>query len=229
MKVSLSVIVPVYNVERYLDECVQSILGQDYRDFEVILVDDGSTDQSGAICDGYAQKDTRVRVIHQKNGGQSAARNKGVAAARGEWLAFVDSDDVIPEGAFAGMMAKAAEGVDVIIGRAGVFRENVAQRTMDPTNFTGVDPEGLSGAAVMAKLAENSAEPLWAPWRNYFRRSYWQELPAQFVEGITNEDMQLIPRVQIMAKGIALYDREMYCYRQARPNSTMTKKNLKRD
>ena len=91
----ISVIVPVYKVEQFLPACVQSILGQTFADFELILVDDGSPDGCGALCDAYAGQDGRVRVIHQKNGGLSAARNSGIAAAKGELLAFVDSDDLL--------------------------------------------------------------------------------------------------------------------------------------
>lgn len=94
----ISVIVPVYKVEKYLPRCVESILAQTYREIEVILVDDGSPDRCGAICDEYAARDARVRVIHQKNGGVSAARNSGLAAATGDLICFVDSDDyVAPE------------------------------------------------------------------------------------------------------------------------------------
>ena len=89
----VSVIVPVYNVEKYLDECVQSILNQTFTDFEAILVDDGSPDSCPAMCDAWAEKDSRIKVIHKENGGLSSARNVGVDAAQAEYIAFVDSDD----------------------------------------------------------------------------------------------------------------------------------------
>ena len=92
---TISVIVPVYNTEPYLHRCVDSILAQTFTDFELILVDDGSTDASGAICDKYAVKDSRVRVFHQKNSGAASARNTGICAAEGEYLAFCDSDDMV--------------------------------------------------------------------------------------------------------------------------------------
>lgn len=82
----ISVIVPVYKVEKYIDKCIESILSQTFKDFELILVDDGSPDSSGAICDQYAQKDARIRVFHKKNGGVSSARNKGIDNARGEYI-----------------------------------------------------------------------------------------------------------------------------------------------
>ncbi|WP_227166600.1 glycosyltransferase, partial [Enterococcus faecium] len=93
----ISIIVPVYKVEKYLRKCVDSILAQTFTDFEVILVDDGSPDNSGKICDEYAEKDNRVRVIHKENGGLSSARNAGIDVARGKYLGFVDSDDYIDE------------------------------------------------------------------------------------------------------------------------------------
>lgn len=93
----ISVVVPVYNVEKYLDQCIQSILSQTYTDFELLLIDDGSTDSSGAICDRYAEQDSRVRVFHKPNGGVSSARNLGLDKAKGGWISFVDSDDTIKE------------------------------------------------------------------------------------------------------------------------------------
>ena len=105
MKDVISVIVPVYNVSAYLPECLDSILSQDYEKLEVILIDDGSTDDSGAICDAYAQRDNRIRVIHQNNGGAAAAKNAGLRAAAGEYLSFADSDDFLEPGAYAYMMS----------------------------------------------------------------------------------------------------------------------------
>lgn len=93
----ISIIVPVYNVEKYLNQCVQSILGQTYQDFELLLVDDGSSDNSGQMCDDYAERDSRVKVIHKENGGLSDARNKGTELARGEYITYVDSDDYVRE------------------------------------------------------------------------------------------------------------------------------------
>ena len=91
----ISVIVPVYNVEKYLHRCINSILAQTFTDFELLLIDDGSKDNSGAICDEYATRDSRVRVFHKENGGASSARNQGLDNASGEWIAFVDSDDYV--------------------------------------------------------------------------------------------------------------------------------------
>lgn len=94
-KIMVSIIIPVYNAEKYLDECVESVLSQTYNDYELILVDDGSTDYSGKICDRYAKADNRIVVIHQQNSGASAARNTGISEAHGEYITFVDSDDWI--------------------------------------------------------------------------------------------------------------------------------------
>ena len=91
----ISVIIPVYNVEEYLDRCLESATLQTYKNIEIILIDDGSTDNSGKMCDEWAEKDRRIRVIHQKNGGLSNARNKGIEEAKGEFISFIDSDDWI--------------------------------------------------------------------------------------------------------------------------------------
>lgn len=109
MKNLISVIVPVYNVEAYLPECMESILNQDYDHLEIILIDDGSTDGSGGICDSYAEKDNRVKVIHQKNAGAAAAKNAGLRVASGEYLAFADSDDYLEPGAYSYMLGLLTE------------------------------------------------------------------------------------------------------------------------
>ena len=112
----VSVIVPVYKVEKYLKKCIDSILNQTYRDLEVILVDDGSPDQCGTICDRYGREDSRVHVIHKENGGLSDARNTGVERASGEYILFVDSDDYI-EPELVEKTVKAAEktGCDLVM------------------------------------------------------------------------------------------------------------------
>ena len=100
----ISVIVPVYNVAMYLPQCLDSILGQDHENLEVILIDDGSRDESGEICDAYARRDSRLRVIHQKNGGAAAAKNAGLRIATGEYLSFVDSDDYLEPNVYGYML-----------------------------------------------------------------------------------------------------------------------------
>ena len=130
----LSIIVPVYKVENYLDQCVDSILSQTYADLEVILVDDGSPDRSGTMCDEWAGRDDRVRVIHKENGGVCSARNAGLDAARGEYIAFVDSDDWLEPGMYDAMMEKVREyGCDVVLcdcakehpGRTELYTHNI--------------------------------------------------------------------------------------------------------
>ncbi len=97
MKDLISIIVPIYNVEKYLNKCIESIVNQTYENIEIILIDDGSNDNSGIICDEYAKKDNRIIVVHKENGGVSSARNKGLKIAKGEWISFVDADDWIEQ------------------------------------------------------------------------------------------------------------------------------------
>lgn len=110
----ISVIIPVYNVEPYLERCVDSVINQTYKNLEIILVDDGSTDGSGGICDAYEKKDVRIRVIHKKNGGLSSARNSGLKIARGEYIGFVDSDDYIALDMYALMQRHMRADVDIV-------------------------------------------------------------------------------------------------------------------
>lgn len=112
---TLSIIIPVYNTEAYLPACLDSILSQDFTDFEVLLVDDGSRDGSGAICDAYAAKDSRVRVFHKENGGVSSARNLALEQARGAWVCFVDSDDQLTPGGLQALANGVSDQVDLVI------------------------------------------------------------------------------------------------------------------
>ena len=112
----ISIVVPVYNTEQYLPRCIDSILSQGFTDFELLLIDDGSTDGSGVICDAYADKDNRVRVFHKENGGVSSARNLGIDNARGEWLFFVDSDDALCSEGLQVLVDGISEDVDVVMG-----------------------------------------------------------------------------------------------------------------
>lgn len=105
----LSIVVPVYNVEKYISQCVDSIIAQTFTDWELILVDDGSRDSSSMICDGYSSQDERIRVIHTENGGVSSARNKGIDAAKGRWITFIDSDDFISPSFLEGLLKPALE------------------------------------------------------------------------------------------------------------------------
>lgn len=122
----ISVIVPVYNIEKYLERCVNSIREQTYTNLEILLVDDGSTDSSGTICDKFAEEDNRVRVFHKENGGSSSARNLGIAEAKGEYLGFVDSDDYI-----------SANMYELLVGAIHEFQAEVAQVGRDE-----IDEEG---------------------------------------------------------------------------------------
>ena len=119
----ITVIVPVYKVEQYLDRCVSSLVGQTYSNLEIILVDDGSPDRCPELCDGWAKRDDRIRVIHKPNGGVSSARNAGLEAARGEWFFFVDSDDFLPENALEGLMERQkAYSADLVCGSFHIIK-----------------------------------------------------------------------------------------------------------
>ncbi len=121
----ISVIVPVYNVESYLERCIDSIINQTYQNLEIILVDDGSTDKSGEICDIYAQRDIRVKSIHKKNGGAATARNKGLKIAKGAYIGFVDSDDYIDPDMYESLLKYLDKEIDIVTcGRYLVYPPN---------------------------------------------------------------------------------------------------------
>lgn len=127
----VSIIIPVYNTKQYLSRCLESVLSQSYADYELVLVDDGSSDGCGEICDVYAQKDSRIRVYHQENGGVSSARNMGLGHATGEWIYFVDSDDeVLPDG-IQTLVNCISDEVDIVMGGYIDVDENGVPSEMD--------------------------------------------------------------------------------------------------
>ena len=125
MKELISIIVPVYNVEQYLDDCLISIINQTYKNIEIILIDDGSTDKSGKICDEYAKKDSRIIVIHKENGGVSSARNAGLRIAKGAYIGFVDPDDWIAEDMYEVLYSNAKKyDADVSVCKYKIVKNN---------------------------------------------------------------------------------------------------------
>lgn len=111
----VSCIIPVYNTQKYLPRCIESVLAQTFVDWEMLLIDDGSTDASGSICDEYAAKDERIRVFHKENGGISSARNLGLNYAQGEWIFFVDSDDSLPKTSLESLLSRSSDA-NIIAG-----------------------------------------------------------------------------------------------------------------
>lgn len=164
MKDRISVIVPVYNVAAYLSQSVESILAQDYRDLEVILIDDGSTDESGAICDRFAGGDSRIRVIHRKNGGAAAAKNTGLAIATGEYLSFVDSDDYLEPGAYRYMLEALREtGAD-----AGEFSFRDVYRNRSSDQILYEQRQIMTGREYLIRYTESWSGALL--WNKLYKR-----------------------------------------------------------
>lgn len=128
---AISIIIPVFNAEKFLNKCIESLFKQVFKDFEILLIDDGSIDDSGEICDQYAKKDKRVRVFHKTNGGVSSARNVGLEMATGEWIAFVDSDDYVDEH-FLDSVTSAQDDIDVI--HFG-YRKEMSNNKLYPQNL----------------------------------------------------------------------------------------------
>lgn len=164
---AISVIVPVYNAEKTLRQCVDSILAQDFKDFELLLVDDGSKDGSPAICDEYAEKDARVRVFHKENGGVSSTRNVGLDHAKGEWITFIDSDDFITDGYFDGVVGREE---DVLVKGYKSFNPNciVGSRLYEELNQVS-DIKGFLNHYLTDSLIR-------CPWSKFYKASIVDDL-----------------------------------------------------
>lgn len=217
----ISVIVPVYNVETYLEECLDSIQNQTYTDFEVLLVNDGSTDGSQAICERYCKENRRFHLLNQENQGLSAARNTGVAASRGEFIVFVDSDDMILANYLETLMHYMREDVDIVESQFTVSNEEfLAKSFKEPTILF----EGNSQEAV--KIFPKHVLNVNAVTKLY-RRSIVEAVP--YIDGVIFEDVYCGIGMLKYIRKIIKIDYKGYYYRQHQASimhRTFTPKNL---
>ena len=207
----LSIIVPIYKVEKYLDECIQSILGQTFTDFELILVDDGSPDACPQMCDAIAEQDSRVRVIHQKNGGLSAARNTGIEAARGNWLGFVDSDDFVAPDFYEKLYNAAVNaGADCAVCSVQLTHEDGSRMDTPPQwNAYG---GGYTGKEILKTITWQNNAPYLVAWNKLYRREVFRTL--RYPVGRINEDVFVFAELFDTIKKVACVEQPLYFYRQ---------------
>lgn len=217
----ISVIVPVYNVEKYLEECLDSIQNQTYSDIEVILVNDGSLDNSKDICEKYCKEDNRFKLINQANQGQSVARNHGVAASTGEFIAFVDSDDIIRQDYLEALIRYMSEEVDIVESQFTVHKKEFFNENYKEINviFEG-DSEEAVKAVPKHVLSVN-------PVTKLYRRSVVEAVP--YLEGLIFEDIYSGVGMLKYIRRIIKSDYTGYYYRQhvtSTMHRTFTEKNL---
>lgn len=214
---TVSIIIPVYNVERYLDECIQSVLSQSYQDLEIILVDDVSPDGCPKMCDEYALKDNRIKVVHrEKNGGLSAARNSGLKVAVGEYVYFLDSDDKLFPNSIASLVALAEKypGVDLVQGNIEIQGKH--------SHYSDVickQPEYIAYDGGTCTPIFRSC-PVTA-WNKMIRRSLLVDNNITFLEGLLHEDEMFRWDIHKLVKTIAISNTFTYWYRTDNQSSIM--------
>ena len=215
----ISVIVPIYKVERYLPKCIESILAQTYRDIEVILVDDGSTDDSGKKCDSWASKDNRIHVIHQKNAGVSAARNAGIEFAHGEYIGFVDSDDVLN-----------LQMYEILMDNASMHDCEISccqMQTRDIDGTLGTESETESKVFSAQEIIEGFFFYFFirgfivSPCNKVIKKSIIDNYNIRFKKYALAEDFLFIFEILSHTEKI-IYDKEVGYYYLRRENSAMT-------
>lgn len=209
----ISFIIPVYNVEKYLEQCVESILNQDYKNIEIILVDDGSPDNSPTICDRYAEKYESITVIHKENGGASDARNCGIEKATGYYILFVDADDYIEKNSLGEIVGIVCDNpVDIVFLEAQkVFNDGVKESLGD-----GITKDGVSGkdkAEVMKYLAACSKYPA-SPCTKLIKRDLFANGELLFVKGLLAEDLDWSIKLFLKAETFNYCPVMYYNYRQ---------------
>lgn len=209
----ISVLVPVYNVEDYLKQCIESIICQTYKNLEIILVDDGSTDRSGQICDGFACKDQRISVIHKQNGGLVSARKAGIAAAHGDYIGFVDSDDYIDDDMFEMLLSKLLEQ-DVDFIHSGMFVDGSAIACYDERRvaFCGTDRVQFVTGEILVELS--SMKIMNSIWSKLFKaelvKKVYMQIPDAYSYG---EDMVCFLGCIMECRSLFLYKKAFYHYR----------------
>lgn len=222
MSDTISVIVPVYNAAPYLEACLESVLSQTYRDTEIVLVDDGSTDGSAEICDRYADRDARVRTVHKENGGASSARNVGLREAVGAYLYFLDSDDRIVPELLEKLYRSAVEHRSelVFFDAYAVDEETGAVSETNYSHRETYSPD--TGKALMRKMVANKDFHM-GVWQLFYKRSFFERTGLTFVEGIVYEDFLFTCQAYCLAEKVS-YVPEFLYYRLYHANSVMTAK-----
>ena len=205
----LSVVIPVYNAKEYLDECIGSVLSQGFTDYEIILVDDGSSDGSGQLCDEYASRYAFIRAVHQENGGASAARNAGLKEARGSFIHFIDSDDRLSfDGVYEALSHKALDTKhEIIFFRRERFTEGVEGIDAVQPEYE-VDGE-MSGDILNHVLSKKYQLTLTCPVNKIFRRDFLLENDLYFTVGLDHEEDEWLPRVISCARCV-WFDKGVY-------------------
>ena len=206
----LSIIVPVYNVEKYLERCMQSLLQQDYENIEIILVDDGSQDSSGQLCDAYAGNYFQVKVIHQENAGLGAARNTGVAAANGDYIAFVDSDDWVKSDMFTKLMAAIAANPEVEMVKCG-YCETDGFSQERPILFSGDKFQQIVEKDNLCRYYGKGA-PWVVSWNTVYRRDLAKQV--KFPPGLYHEDNYASFFCLYFSRNCIIVNEPLYCYWQ---------------
>lgn len=226
----ISVIVPVYNAEKYLNRCIESILDQTFKDFELILVDDGSKDSSGDICEKYAGRDQRIKVIHQENEGQAAARNRGVLNAAGEWIAFVDADDMIQQQMLE-YLYRAVISANSKIAVCKLLESNECpaefkQKQNYNCTFIRLNEKKLLQWCTATDLNVVDKYIYWIVCAKLVHKSLVREFP--FEEGRIYEDNALVFKWLFIAGSIAVCDNVMYFYRVNHNGTTKSNYSIRK-
>ena len=215
----ISIIVPVYKVEQYLDRCVNSLVNQTYKNIEIILVDDGSPDNCPQMCDDFARKDSRIRVIHKKNGGLSDARNTGLRMATGEYVMYVDSDDYIENNSCERLIEDINTNIDIVIG---------ACKKIHPTGITyqrhtNLEEHRTYSAKEYVLLSIKRNEWYAPAWLNLYRRTFLIDNELYYKAGYYYEDIEMLPRLFLADPNVMYIDYPFYNY-VIREGSIMTSK-----
>lgn len=215
LKPLVSIIIPVYKVEKYLNRCIESVISQTYKNIELILVDDGSPDKCGAICDEYKNRYTFIKVLHQKNQGQASARNNGVQISIGEFIVFVDSDDFIPEDSIEYLLSLQKEfNADIAIGGMRYVYEGKSISSKSNKIIKEIVLNNVEALKRMNYLKGFGA----TPWAKLYRRDLVEKHP--FPEGRLYEDLATLYKIVGDCKIVAFSNKIVYYWLQ-REGSTM--------
>ena len=223
MNGKISIIVPIYNVQNYLEKCIESLINQTYKDIEIILVNDGSNDDSGKICDFFSSLDNRIKVVHQENRGVSGARNTGLKYSTGDYIGFVDPDDWVDNCMYEKLL-------ETLITNKSDISMCSYKNEGDDTKLNMLKPklvdQNLSSEELISKLFVNNSFYYTILWNKLYRADLWNDI--KFPEGYVHEDEAVIHIIYDRCKQLSSISNEFYHYRMVSSSITHTNQLIRK-
>lgn len=227
MAIKFSIIMPVYNVEKYVAQSIESVIKQSYKNWELIIVNDGSTDNSLRICNEYIERDNRIELINKKNSGLSDARNEGLKKSKGEYVIFLDSDDYLEYGCLNKLNENIKNNIDIYICTFERFSQNGNKKEFNRYNTLFPNVLGNGQEVLENMYSTNIYES--SVWANVYKRRFIENNKLFFTSGLLHEDEEWFLKAMLLANEVKVLDVKLYNTRAGVENSIINSKNYKKN